>query len=129
MSVKKTLERINYLRIKIEKHNHLYHTLSQPKLDDWEYDALTLELKDLESKNTSLTADDSVINKVGASVAKGFNQIRHRYPMLSLKNAFSEDHINDFIIKLRKLSGQEKILLNGELKIDGISEGMSQDTF
>jgi DNA ligase (NAD+) len=121
MSGKSIQERINYLRTEIKKHNHLYHTLSQPELDDWEYDALTQEVKDLEAKNPDLAADDSVVNEVGAAVAQGFNKIRHRYPMLSLKNAFSAEDIDDFLARLRKLSGQEEVLLNGEPKIDGIS--------
>ena len=56
-----------------------------------------------------------------------FKKIKHKIPMLSLSNAFSENNIVDFLKKIKnflKLSNDCKIEISAEPKIDGISASL-----
>ena len=50
MELKQAEERIAYLRQVIERNNRLYYEQDAPELEDYEYDALTKELKALEAE-------------------------------------------------------------------------------
>src|SRR5262249_5912219 len=53
-----------------------------------------------------------------------FAKIRHRVPMLSLNNAFTDDDVREFIDRIRrflKLEDATKIVFTAEPKIDGLS--------
>ncbi len=84
-------ERAEELRALIRHHNTLYHTLDAPEIPDAEYDLLVLELRRLESEYPALATPDSPTNSVGAAPSGLFQEVRHRAPMMSLDNAFSDD--------------------------------------
>lgn len=116
--------RIAELRHLIEHHNRLYHQLDNPVISDLEYDALMRELLELESHHPELHTPDSPTLRVGAPPVKGFREITHKVPMLSLKNAFDEDQVTGFqrdIIRQLKMDGQTNIEYMLEPKLDGLA--------
>lgn len=88
--------RIPVLSEEIRHHNHLYHTLGTPRIDDREFDLLFRELTELEGRFPDLAADDSPTRRVGGAPVDGLTPFPHRIPMLSLGNAFDADEVRDF---------------------------------
>ena len=50
MELEQAKKRVKELRAIIEKNNRLYYDQDAPELEDFEYDALTRELKELEAQ-------------------------------------------------------------------------------
>jgi len=109
------------LREQINVHNHRYYVLDEPSIPDAEYDRLLRELQQLESQNPGLVRADSPTQRVGAAPMEGFEEVRHRYPMLSLANAFSADETRQF--HERVLKGLEALQVEyvAEPKLDGVA--------
>jgi len=114
-------ERIIQLRELIDHHNHLYYVLSQPEISDIEYDNLMRELIILEDQHPELSDPYSPSKRIGNDNDNNFVQIKHRYPMLSLDNTYSQDEIKDFAERVKKALPSEVIEYVCELKYDGVS--------
>lgn len=124
LTLSEAKNRVEKLRKEIKKHDELYYIQSLPKISDKQYDDLRLELDRLEELYPNLRDTDSITQKVGAKIAKGFEKIVHTYPMLSLSNAFSKEDISDFLTRVYKYLNQEAnntIDFHCEPKIDGVS--------
>ena len=68
MELEQAKKRVEELRAVIEKNNRLYYDQDAPELEDFEYDALTQELKELEAQYPELvTPSMSAAPPVGAS--------------------------------------------------------------
>ena len=81
--------------------NYRYHrlVLDAPIIDEAAEDSLKKELFDLEQKFPDLITPDSPSQRVGHGPVSTFQAIKHRVPMLSLDNAFSEEALNAFITR------------------------------
>ncbi|NOU58652.1 NAD-dependent DNA ligase LigA [Marinifilum caeruleilacunae] len=112
--------RIEDLREQLHTHNHNYYVLSQPSISDYDFDMLLNELIELEKKHPEFDDPNSPTQRVGSDINLEFNQVEHKYPMLSLGNTYSEDEIRDFETRIRKLIDGE-IEYVCELKYDGTS--------
>jgi DNA ligase (NAD+) len=120
MNKSEAKERIEKLRIEIERHNENYYVLNQPLISDFEYDLLLNELETLEKKFPEFQTDDSPSRRVGSDITKEFVQFEHKYPMLSLGNTYSEEELREFDSRIRKaVSGPVEYVC--ELKYDGAS--------
>lgn len=113
--------RIAELRRLIEKHRWLYYEDNAPEISDHEYDLLEKELRELESLYPELKTGTSPTDVVGGSVSKGFAPVAHPVPLLSLENAFDENELREWIVRVRKFTGTEVFSMVGELKFDGLS--------
>ncbi len=114
--------RITELRREVERHMLLYYQLDSPEIGDQEYDALFAELVRLETEFPEYRTPDSPTHRVGAPPLNGFDQHRHRRPMLSLDNAFGAEELLGFDERLRRLLELEGPLeYVVELKYDGLS--------
>ncbi|PXY02750.1 DNA ligase (NAD(+)) LigA [Marinifilum breve] len=112
--------RIDELRNQLHTHNHNYYVLSQPSISDFDFDMLLKELMELEEKYPEFDDPNSPTQRVGSDINLEFNQVEHKYPMLSLGNTYSEDEIRDFETRIKKLiDGDIKYVC--ELKYDGTS--------
>jgi DNA ligase (NAD+) len=110
------------LRAALEHHNYRYFVLDDPQVPDAEYDRLLRELRDLESAHPSLVTADSPTQRVGGAAADEFAEARHRQPMLSLDNAFSEEDVTAFDRRVReRLSTDAAIDYSAEPKLDGLA--------
>lgn len=112
--------RIDQLTAEINKHNYNYYILSQPGISDYEFDLLLKELEKLEAAFPHLAHPDSPTQKVGGDITKEFAQVKHKYPMLSLGNTYSEDELKEFDERVRKGIGDD-VAYVCELKFDGLA--------
>ena len=87
-ATRKPEDRIRELRGLLEHHNRLYYTQAAPEISDAEYDKLYRELEDLEKTHPHLKDPNSPTLRVGGAPTKGFQQIRHAVPMLSIDDVF-----------------------------------------
>lgn len=110
---------IEELREEIRKHEYYYYVLDDPQITDAEYDNLMRQLKNLEDKYPLLITPDSPTQRVGGQVMDKFKKVLHRYPLLSLDNAFSYQDLKDFDLRVRRELGEASYV--AELKIDGVS--------
>ncbi|MGM9945997.1 MAG: NAD-dependent DNA ligase LigA [Lysinibacillus sp.] len=113
-------QRIAELRQLLHEYGHAYYVLDKPLVPDATYDELMQELIALEEANPSLISPDSPTQRVGGAVLEGFKKVTHRYPMLSLSNAFNEEDLRDFDRKIRQAIGDQFSYIC-ELKIDGLA--------
>ncbi len=113
--------RIDQLTHQLQQHNYNYYTLSKPTIPDFDFDVLLKELEVLEQQFPNLVHPDSPTRKVGGSITKEFVQVKHKYPMLSLGNTYSEQELNEFDERVRKGLGQEAVEYVVELKFDGLA--------
>lgn len=114
-------KRIGQLRRDIEQHNRRYYEEAAPTISDREYDRLYKELADLEAKHPGLAVSESPTQRVGGKALRAFAQVRHRVPMLSLDNTYSEEEVGDFYKRITKLLPDEKIPVVVEPKVDGVA--------
>lgn len=116
------VKRAALLRDEIEAHNYRYYVLDQPSIPDAEYDRLLRELLELEQRYPALVTADSPTQRVGATPAMGFGEVRHSVPMLSLENAFSDDEVTAFDRRVRERLGvTDEVVYSAEPKLDGVA--------
>ncbi len=96
LELEQAQKRVEELRAVIEKNNRLYYDQDAPELEDFEYDALTRELKALEAEFPQLVTANSPTQKVGGTPSGRFAKVTHAVKMESLLDAFSFDELRDF---------------------------------
>ena len=120
---KNYLKKINIL----QKHNKYYYDRNKPIVSDQEFDLIKKEIIDLENKYLYLKNEKSPTKSVGFKPSKNFSKVKHKVPMLSLGNAFSEEDLKNFEKKILNFLSLEKtnmIEYSAEPKIDGISASL-----
>ena len=118
---KEVMERLEWLRREIDRHNYLYYVLDSPEISDSEYDALMRELKRLEEEYPEAVTPDSPTQRVGARPAERFGSVVHAVPMLSLDDAFSAQEVREFDARVRSWLGVEEVEYAVEPKMDGLA--------
>ena len=87
---------------KIEEANHKYYVLDQPTLTDYQYDLYFQELVEIEKLHPEWIQPNSPTQKVGGEVLDHFEKAKHRTPMLSLQNTFSQEEVLAFHERIKK---------------------------
>ncbi len=118
MTAKEAKNRVEFLRQAIEKHNRRYYVESAPIISDFEFDLLLQELQTLEKKFPELASSTSPTQRVGSDLSEGFVQVKHKHPMLSLGNTYSEEELREFDTRIAK-AFDEPYEYVCELKFDG----------
>jgi len=119
--------RVEELRSLIRHHDERYHALDDPEIPDAEYDALLVELRQLEAEHPHLATPDSPTQRVGAAGRATFAEVEHRVRMFSLDNAFDLDELTAWSERvLRRLgTGDDEAAPAPnwacELKFDGLA--------
>ena len=126
-----TLEReeLVALRRELEEANHRYYVMNSPTMSDYDFDQKLRRLQDLEALYPDMFDSNSPTQRVGSDIeevkpgkakgkskGKGFEQVAHKYPMLSLSNTYSQEEVEEWMSKLP--AGAEIVC---ELKFDGLS--------
>ena len=116
-------QQIDTLRHDLRRYEYEYHVLDNPTIPDAEYDRLFHQLKALEAAHPELITADSPTQRVGAKPLSGFAQIRHKIPMLSLDNAFSDEEFYAFVKRIedRLIRLPEPLTFCCEPKLDGLA--------
>ena len=117
MNIKDAQKRIADLTKQIKYHNNLYYNQDAPEITDFEYDALTRELKSLEKEFPQLIRADSPTQTVGGTANVLFSPVHHAVKMESLQDVFSFDELRDFDEKI----DNSRTVYSVEPKIDGLS--------
>lgn len=108
----------------IARANRAYHGADAPEITDAEYDALKRRNRAIEARFPQLRSTDSPENHIGSAPGDGFGKIRHSVRMLSLENAFTQDDVADFVLRIRRYLGLPDdwpLAFTAEPKIDGLS--------
>ncbi len=120
------MDRIDFLRAELNRHNYLYYVKAEPEIDDYEYDQLMNELMALEKANPDRFDPDSPSQRVGNDINQNFQQVYHRFPMLSLGNTYNKEEIIEFDERVRKALGHS-VKYICELKYDGASISLTYE--
>ncbi len=113
-------QKIESLRQQLHEHNYNYYVLSNPIISDREYDRMMQQLTELEAQYPGWYDPNSPTMRVGSDINKNFTQVKHRYPMLSLQNTYSEGEVADFYNRVKRTLNEEFEIVC-ELKYDGTS--------
>ena len=114
-------QRILQLRRELHEHNYRYYVLNQPTISDYDFDQLMHELQQLEARHPELAEDNSPTQRVGSDISAEFRQVKHRYPMLSLANTYSEQDVRSWYDSVSKGLAGEPFEVCCEMKYDGLS--------
>lgn len=113
--------RAEQLREQIARHRRKYFVDDAPEISDAEYDELERELRAIEAEHPELVTPDSSTLRVGGEPSDAFVNVRHRTPLLSLDNAYSEDELRAWDDRLTRAVGRRVGQYVVEPKIDGLS--------
>lgn len=124
-------EEIERLRKEIEKHNYNYYVLNDPAISDYDFDKMLAKLGELESRYPGYADPNSPTRRIGADITEGFAQVRHRTPMYSLGNTYSEEEVAAFMTRIEKelpeLGYGANVDYCCELKFDGTAISLTYE--
>lgn len=121
MNMNSVKEHIESLRQQINQHNHNYYVNNAPVISDQEFDMLLKELESIEKEHPEYDDPYSPTHRVGSDLTKGFRQIVHERPMLSLGNTYSVGEVDEFVGRCREGLPGQQVEIVGEMKFDGTS--------
>ena len=119
LDLEQAKKRVAELCAVIDYNNRLYYDQDAPELEDFQYDALTRELRELETAYPELVTPDSPTQHVGGTPSSRFAKVTHAVKMESLLDAFSYDELRDFDRRVRDAGVEPEYVV--EIKIDGLS--------
>ena len=120
--------RARKLRDAIHHHDYLYYSLDAPEVPDSEYDCFMRELTALETEHPELRSADSPTQRVGGAPLSAFGQVKHRLPMLSLDNAFTDEEVQEFDRRVRERLGTAgPVSYSCEPKLDGLAVSVTYE--
>ena len=132
-------ERIITLRKLIELNSYKYYVEDNPTLEDWEYDKLYYELRDLEKEHPEFITPDSPTQRVGG-ISDKFEAVAHKVRLYSLDNSNNDEELKAWYNRVLKDVGEtantQLSLLNtncndvelvSELKIDGLAVSLTYE--
>lgn len=118
-------QKIDHLRRVLDRLNHNYYVLNAPSAEDREYDRLMAELTALEAAHPEFDDPNSPTKRVGSDLTREFQQVRHRYPMLSLGNTYSEEEVREFVERIERENASTDYCC--ELKFDGTAISLTYE--
>ena len=123
MNVKK---QISNLREELRLHNYNYYVLDNATISDYDFDIKLKKLQRIEEEHPQFYDANSPTLRVGGTITKNFNTIRHDYRMYSLSNSYSKEDLEDWETRIKKLVDGE-IAYTCELKYDGASISLTYE--
>ena len=130
MTPSEAQHRIAALRSEVAYHDVRYYRQARPEIGDVEYDRLKRELADLEARFPEAAREagqETPTKRIGDDRAEGFTTVRHRQPMQSLDNTYSEAELREFHARLVRLLGREDLSYVVEPKIDGLAVSLTYE--
>jgi len=114
-------QRIAKLRQEINRYRYQYHVLDKSDISEAALDSLKHELVQLEKQYPDLITPDSPSQRVAGTALPGFSKVRHRYPILSIEDAFNMAEVVEWQERNAKILGAPVDSYFGELKMDGLA--------
>lgn len=118
-------EQIENLRKTLRYHSDRYYNDDSPEIEDYEYDMMMRDLKNLEEKYPEYDSPDSPTKRVGGKADNSFESVRHTVRMESLQDAFSVDELYDFDKRVKETVSD--VSYSVEPKIDGLSVSLEYE--
>lgn len=112
-------QKIEELRKTLRYHSDRYYNDDAPEIEDYEYDMMMRQLKELEEKYPQYDTVDSPTKRVGGRADNSFESVEHTVRMESLQDAFSKEKIFDFDRRVHDVVNNVHYVV--EPKIDGLS--------
>ena len=125
MELEQARKRAEELRAVIERNNRLYYDQDAPELEDFEYDQLTRELKEIEKTFPELVTASSPTQHVGGTASTKFAKVAHVVKMESLQDAFSYEELREFDARVQEAGVSPEYVV--EAKIDGLSVSLEYE--
>ncbi len=119
--------RIEALAQRLHHLNQQYYQHDISEVSDQEFDRLLAELSQLEQAHPELARPNSPTQRVGGTITKQFETARHRYPMLSLGNTYSEDDLREFDERVQKGLEGAPYAYVCEQKFDGVAMSLAYE--
>lgn len=126
MNHEEARKKIADLREELNEHNYRYYVLARPEISDFDFDMKLKELEKLEARFPEFADPNSPSQRVGSDLTPDFEQVEHKYSMLSLSNAYSEEEIKDFDTRIKKIIETDCEYVC-ELKFDGSSISLTYE--
>lgn len=111
--------RIKELRDIIDYHSRKYYDEDAPEIEDDEFDALTRELRAIETEYPQLITADSYTQRIHGELSSLFTPVVHEVPLASLQDVFSFEELREFDSRVRETVKNPTYVV--EPKIDGLS--------
>ncbi|MEO8235378.1 MAG: NAD-dependent DNA ligase LigA [Flavobacterium sp.] len=115
------LQKLQSLREELNLHNYNYYVLDNPTISDYDFDVKLSELQSLEAKHSECFDENSPTQRVGGTITKNFETVKHDYRMYSLDNSYSKEDLLDWENRIQKVLGDVPLEYICELKYDGAS--------
>ncbi|AIG30597.1 DNA ligase [Flavobacterium psychrophilum] len=115
------LQKIQSLREELNLHNYNYYVLDNPTISDYDFDVKLTDLQSLEKNNPEYFDENSPTQRVGGTITKNFETLKHDYRMYSLDNSYSKEDLLDWENRIQKALGDVPLEYICELKYDGAS--------
>ncbi|MFM8641163.1 MAG: NAD-dependent DNA ligase LigA [Planctomycetota bacterium] len=120
MPVASDAARMAELRELLHRANRAYYVEAQPFMPDTEFDRLLAELGTLEARHPELADPNSPTQRVGGEASKGFTQVTHGVPMMSVDNTYSYDDLRAWWERCEKSLGRPFAAV-ADPKVDGVA--------
>ncbi len=114
-------KRIEKLKKTINRHRYRYHVLNEQDFSQEVLDSLKHELYKLEEQFPELVTPDSPTQRVAGKPLKEFKKTKHKTPMLSLEDVFSQKELLSWEKYLKRLVPGRSFEYFCELKVDGFA--------
>ena len=118
--------KIEELTTELNEYNYQYYVLANSVISDFDFDLKLKELEQLELQYPQYRDPNSPTLKVGGDITSSFKTVKHRWPMLSLSNTYSEQELRDFDNRIQKAIGHA-VEYVCELKFDGLSISLTYE--
>lgn len=124
MNKREAKARIEKLVQTINHYRYTYHVLDKSEISDQALDSLKKELFDLEEDFPEFVLPDSPTQRVAGKPLEKFAKYRHKNPMHSLNDAFTEQDMRDWFGRAKRFLNNEKMAdidFFCEPKLDGLA--------
>ncbi|MCL6265653.1 NAD-dependent DNA ligase LigA [Flagellimonas myxillae] len=115
------------LRDELRQHNYNYYVLDKPTISDYEFDIKLKELQKLEEEHPEFHDPTSPTLRVGGTVTKNFETVKHEHRMYSLDNSYSKEDLEDWEKRIQRILGDVDVEFTCELKYDGASISLTYE--
>ncbi|MFT5206308.1 MAG: DNA ligase (NAD+) [Candidatus Omnitrophota bacterium] len=122
MTIKTNKRNYEDMLVEVARHSKKYYAEASPEISDQEYDLLIYKLQEIESLHPDWIDPGSPTQKIADTNSGNFKTIKHRLPMLSIDNTYSNQEILEFDQRIKRfLKTDTDCEYAVEPKIDGVS--------
>lgn len=121
MELEQAKKEIEKLSKELKEYSFKYYNSGTSSIRDEEYDQKEQKLKKLEELFPQLKLPDSPTIKINDGLKSDFKKIKHKSPMLSLSNIYSQKELESWYDSIIKKLPSLKPKIYCDLKIDGMA--------